>query len=71
LDTERYLNKLLKRTDIEDVLKRLDKLTHDEALMVTAQILKLVHTVNDKVTIINSKVTKIINGMTNLVRHTT
>jgi hypothetical protein len=63
LDTEKYLNKLLGRTDIEDALKRLDKLTHDEALMATAQILKLAHTVDDKVTSIDGKVTKIINGV--------
>jgi hypothetical protein len=63
LDTEKYLNRLLGRTDIEDALNRLDKLTHDEALMATAQILKLAHTVDDKVTSIDSKVTKIINGV--------
>jgi hypothetical protein len=63
LDTEKYLNKLLGRTDIEDALKRLDKLTQDEALMATAQILKLAHTVDDKATSIDSKVTKIINGV--------
>jgi hypothetical protein len=63
LDTEKYLNKLLGRTDIEDALKRLDKLTHDEALMATTQILKLAHTVDDKVTSIDGKVTKIINGV--------
>jgi hypothetical protein len=63
LDTEKYLNKLLGKTDVEDALKRLDKLTHDEALMATAQILKLAHTIDDKVTGIDSKVTKIINGV--------
>ena len=63
MGTEKYLNKLLGRTDIEDVLKRLDKLTHDEALMATAQILKVAHTVEDKVTSIDGKVTKIINGV--------
>jgi hypothetical protein len=37
----------------------LDKLTHDEALMATAQVLKLAHTVDDKVTNIDGKVTGI------------
>ncbi|KAI0301695.1 hypothetical protein B0F90DRAFT_1717032 [Multifurca ochricompacta] len=32
--------------------KALDKLTHDEVLMATAQVLKLAHSVNDKVNII-------------------
>ncbi|KAI0301708.1 hypothetical protein B0F90DRAFT_1917286, partial [Multifurca ochricompacta] len=48
--TKKYLKKLVGRTDIEDALGRLDKLTHDEALMATAQILKLTHSVGDKVT---------------------
>jgi len=66
LDTEKYLKKLIGRTDIEDALKRLDKLTHDEVLMATAatfQVLRLAHTVDDKVTSIDGKVTKIINGV--------
>lgn len=58
-DSEKYLKKLLGRTDIEDALTRLDKLTHDEALMATAQVLKLARTVDDKVTNIDGKVTEI------------
>jgi hypothetical protein len=38
------------RTDIEDALKRLDKLTQDEVRMAIAQVLKLTHGVDDKVT---------------------
>jgi hypothetical protein len=49
----------LGRTDIEDALTRLDKLTHDEALMATAQVLKLAHTIDDKVTNIDGKVSGI------------
>ena len=37
------MKKLLGRTDIEDALKRLENLSHDEALMATAQILKATH----------------------------
>ena len=40
LSAERYLTRLIGRTDIEDALKRLDKLTNEEARMATAQILK-------------------------------
>ena len=36
----RYLTRLIGQTDIEDVLKKLDKLTNEEARMATAQILK-------------------------------
>jgi hypothetical protein len=43
------VKKLFGRTDMEDALKRLDKLTHEEARMATAQVLKVAHTVDDKV----------------------
>ena len=45
--SETYLKKLVGRTDIEDALKRLDRLTQEEARMVTAQILKATHNVHD------------------------
>jgi hypothetical protein len=35
------------RTDIEDALKRLEKLSHDEALMAAVQILKVTDSVVD------------------------
>jgi hypothetical protein len=47
--SERYLKKLLGKTEIEDALKRLDKLTQEEALMATAQLLKLTHGVSNTV----------------------
>jgi hypothetical protein len=40
---EKYLNKLLGRNDVEDALKRLDKLTQEEARMTTAEVLKVSH----------------------------
>ena len=36
-----FARKLLGRTDIEDALKRLDRLVQEEIQMVTAQILKV------------------------------
>jgi hypothetical protein len=41
---EKYLKKLIGKTDIEDALKRLDKLTNEEVRMVTAQVLEATHT---------------------------
>jgi hypothetical protein len=38
---EKFLKKLLGRNDVEDALKRLDKLTQEEAKMVTAEVLKV------------------------------
>jgi hypothetical protein len=46
---EKYLKKLIGKTDIEDALKRLDKLTNEEVRMVTAQVLEATHAVDDRV----------------------
>ncbi|KAF8494407.1 hypothetical protein F5888DRAFT_1926146 [Russula emetica] len=46
---KKYLKKLIGKTDIEDALKRLDRLTNEEVRMVTAQVLEATHTVDDKV----------------------
>jgi hypothetical protein len=44
--SERYLKsvvgRIVGRTDVDDALKRLEDLTHDEALMTTAQVLGVV-----------------------------
>jgi hypothetical protein len=38
---------LLGKTDIEDALKKLEKLSQDEALMAIAQVLRATHNVID------------------------
>jgi hypothetical protein len=43
------MNRLIGRTDIADALKRLDKLTQEEARMAVAQNLKATHAVDKKV----------------------
>ena len=43
------MKKLVGGTDLEDALKRLDKLTNEEARMATAQVLKATHTVEERV----------------------
>ncbi|KAH9046692.1 hypothetical protein EDB84DRAFT_632362 [Lactarius hengduanensis] len=48
--TKKYLKKLAGRTRLEDALKRLDKLTQEEARMAAAQLLKIAHNVENKVT---------------------
>ena len=47
--SEKYLKRLIGRTMIEDALKRLDKLTQEETRMATAQVLKIAHTVDERV----------------------
>jgi hypothetical protein len=49
------------RKDIEDALKRLDRLTQDEALMAAAQILNVTHRVDNKVTDVGNQVTGVGN----------
>ena len=46
---EKYAKRLIGRTNIEDALKRLDKLTQEEAWMGIAQNLKATHTVGERV----------------------
>ena len=41
------MKRLIGRRDLEDALKKLDKLTHEEARMATAQVLKAAQTVGD------------------------
>ena len=56
LGSEKFLKKLAGRKDIEDALKRLDRLTQEEALMAAAQILNLTHAVDNKLDVV-------MNGM--------
>jgi ribosome recycling factor len=42
------VNKLIGRTDIEDALKRLEKLSSDEALTATVQVLEATDSINSK-----------------------
>jgi hypothetical protein len=41
--TEKFTKKLLRESEVETVLQRLDRLTQDEARMTVAQTLGVVH----------------------------
>jgi len=56
------MKKLIGRTEIEDALKRLDKLTHEEARMATAQVLKATHTVDASVRAVHDKLAEVMDG---------
>ena len=43
------MKRLIGKTDVEDALKRLDKLTDEEARMAITEVLKATHTVDDRV----------------------
>ena len=50
------------KPDIEDALKRLDKLTQEEVRMATAQLLELTHGVDDKVKDVGNTVKLVLDG---------
>ena len=49
---EKFLKKLLGRNDVEDALKRLDKLTQEEARMAMAEMLKITRGVDGNVKVL-------------------
>ena len=57
----KYVKKLVGRTDIEDALGRLDRLTHDEVGMAAAQGLSATHKVDDKVKGVGDRVRDVDN----------
>jgi hypothetical protein len=58
---EKFGKKLIGRTDMEDALKRLDKLTHEEAWMGIAQNLKATHIVGESVRRVADEVVAVDN----------
>jgi peptidoglycan hydrolase CwlO-like protein len=61
------MKKLIGSTEIEDCLSRLDKLTQEEARMASAELLKVTHNVDDKVTGVDDRV-KDVEGKVQDVR---
>ena len=51
------------KKEIEDALKRLDRLTQEEALMATAQILSLTRAVDSKATGVGNKLNDVDDKM--------
>jgi hypothetical protein len=61
--SERYLKRLTGRTDTEDALQKLDKLTHEEAMMATAQVLKFAHRADNKITAVGRRISDGTQGV--------
>jgi hypothetical protein len=73
---ETYWKRLIGKTDMEDALNKLDKLTQEEARMAIAENLKATHVVDervrgvtervlvvdDRVANVNDKVSEVIHG---------
>ncbi|KAH8984849.1 hypothetical protein EDB92DRAFT_2116965 [Lactarius akahatsu] len=53
---KRFLKRLAGRTDLEDAVKKLDRLTQEEARMALSEVLKITHIVRDDVKAVDDKV---------------
>ncbi|KAH9046647.1 hypothetical protein EDB84DRAFT_645807 [Lactarius hengduanensis] len=56
---KKFLKKLAGMTDLEDAVKKLDRLTQEEARMALAEVLKITHIVRDDVKVVDGKVESI------------
>jgi hypothetical protein len=68
---EKYFKKIVGGTDLEDALRRLDKLTQEEARMATAETLKATHSVNERVRGVAAQVVGVddrVAGVDNMLR---
>ena len=54
--SEKYVKTLIGKTEMEDALKRLDKLTQEEARMAAAENLKATHAVDSRVAGVDDRV---------------
>jgi hypothetical protein len=53
------MRKLAGMADLEDALKKLDRLTQEEARMAHAEVLKITHSISDGVKIVDGKVQRV------------
>ena len=59
---EKFLKKLLGRNDVADALKRLDKLTQEEAKMATAEVLKISRGMDSNMKVMDTNLNVLIDG---------
>jgi hypothetical protein len=60
--TERFLRRLVGRTDVEDALERLDMLTKEESIMTVTRNLTITHVVERGVNVVGDAVKAIKDG---------
>jgi methyl-accepting chemotaxis protein len=56
---EKFLRKLAGMVDLEDALKKLDRLTQEEARMAHTEVLRITHSIRDGVKIVDGKVEEV------------
>ena len=66
ISLEKYLKKLVGNTEVEDTLQRLDKLTQEEAMMASTELLKITHDVEGRVMGVDDRVQDVQGGVQNI-----
>ena len=61
--SEKFLKSVIGRTDLEDGIKTLDKLTNEEVVMASAQLLKVAHKIDNTVTRVDEGVMRADEGV--------
>ena len=59
--TEKFLRKLAGTADLEDALKKLDRLTQEEARMANAEVLRIAHDIRSGVKVVDGKVEEVVD----------
>ena len=57
--TEKFFRKLASMTDLEDALKKLDRLTREEARMANLEVLRITKCIHDNVKVVDGKVEEV------------
>ena len=60
LPAETFLGKLAGMADLEDALKKLDRLTQEEARVALSEVLRITHNVRDEVKVVDRIVDDLI-----------
>ena len=58
---EKFLRKLAGMADLEDALKKLDRLTQEEARIANAEVLRITHDIHDGAKIVDGKVEEVVD----------
>ena len=56
---EKFFRKLAGMADLEDALKKLDRLTQEEARMANAEVMRVTHSIRDGVKVVDGKVDEV------------
>jgi hypothetical protein len=63
---EKFLRKLAGMVDLENALKKLDRLTQEEARLALAEVMRITHSIRDEVKVVNGKVESVENKVVDM-----